>query len=289
MTAPVASAASGYLVLDAAYRAAVAQTAIGVIRIMQLWWTSVDPADLARTSSRWLETSVLTILAAQARTASIADAYTEQVRRLSIPGALPWKPPPLRPENPERIRKSLIFTGIHQTAEKLAITEKSLQGGQTDEERDSDQRTQQGRNAQLMSEGLARAAGSAIRLVTDAGQERIYDNVVSDPTAIGWARTTKPGCCYFCAMLASRGFVYKEDSFSESDARFIGPGQHKVHDTCGCGLRPLYNQEDPLPDRNEDLSDLWASEAARYSGQEAIKAFRRAYEASPLSQPANVV
>lgn len=290
MTAPTVATAGAYLILDQAYRAAVAQTAIKVVRLMQIWWTTLDAEDLVGTSGRWLDASVAAVLAGQTTTANLADAYTQQVRRLSIPGAEPWTPPARRPGNDERIRKSLIFTGLHQTGERIALLDSPSEDIEaTSADRESDERTKAGRRDQLMNEGIARAAGSAARLLTDAGQERIYDNVVSDPVAIGWARTTKPGCCYFCAMLASRGHVYKEDSFEESNERFIGPGEHKIHDHCGCGLRPLYSRDDPEPDRNEALSQLWADEAAKFSGHAAIKAFRNAYAASPLSRGASSV
>lgn len=286
MTAPTIATAGAYYALDAAYRAATAQTALAVIRVLQLWWTSVDSRNFVGTSGPWLDRATATVLAGQVRVAGLADAYSEQVRRLSIPGATPFTWPEPGPPNIERVRKSLLFTGIRETAREIGALDSSTE---LDEDREAAERTNEGRRKQLMADGLARASGSAIRLVNDAGHQKIEDNARADRLALGWTRTTKPGCCFFCAMLASRGYVYKEDSFAESDPRFTGPGSHKVHDNCGCGLRPFYGGNDPLPDRTEEFEQLWINEAARYSGSDAINAFRRAYEKSPLAQPGSAV
>lgn len=296
MTAPVAaSAAASYAALDAAYRSATAQTSIAVASGLLYRWTSVDGDDLAGTSARWLRESIELVLAGQRNAADLANRYTLAVRRLSLPGIPLFTPPEPRPPNVEQIQRSLEFTAIKSTAIELgrleavrdsAYAEPDLrEEGETGADRDSAQRTYDGRREQLMRDAIKRAAGAAVRHVTSAGHRQIEDNVRADQLAIGWARTTKPGSCYFCAMLASRGFVYKEDSFTESNAKFEGIGEQKVHDSCGCGLRPLYNPSDPLPDRTEALEQLWADSGANFSGSRAINEFRRRYAESPLSQP----
>jgi hypothetical protein len=88
-------------------------------------------------------------------------------------------------------------------------------------------------------------------------------------------------------MLASRGLVYKEDSFEFSNEQFEGAGEQKVHDFCGCGLRPAYRDVDELPDRTAELEQMWIdSGSTRRPGETAINAFRRLYESSPLAQRA---
>jgi hypothetical protein len=83
--------------------------------------------------------------------------------------------------------------------------------------------------------------------------------------------------------------VYKEESFVRSNSKFkdADPGtinEQKVHDNCGCGLRPVYTRFDDLPDRTEDYSDLWMDSTRGLSGADARNAFRKAYEASELSR-----
>lgn len=285
MTAPsVASSAAAYAALDAAYRAATARTAANVIRILAARWRLIVPTRLADTSQVWLDDAVEAVLAGQRTAAAMADAYAERVRSLSVPDARPFTPPPPRAPNPEQIRKSLEFTGIRTTAREIARVD-SVRQAAPDEEIDSASRTAEGRTQQLLNEGLQRAAGATIRHITTAGRDQLEDIVCADSVAIGWARTTKAGSCYFCAMLASRGYVYKEESFRESNARFQGVGEQKVHDNCGCGLRPIYSPVDPLPDRMEALEQMWVdmTRETGFGGKQAINEFRRRYELSELA------
>lgn len=287
MTAPAVAGAAALLALDAAYRAAVARTSLEVARVLMVSWTSVDPDDLSGTSTEWLRSSLEAVLAGQRNATEIANAYTEQVRRIQAPRApvftLPAPPPP----NVEQVRRSLEYTGIKQTAIELGRLQAVRDGDIEAEPEDAD-RTLEGRKRQLVEDAVRRAVGSAIRLVTTAGHDQLIQNVQQDGAALGWARTTKPGSCYFCAMLASRGFVYKKDSFEASNAQFQGIGEQKVHDNCGCGLRPIYNTSDAPPDRMRELEQMWIDMTTETGkgGQAAIREFRRRYEASPLAQPA---
>lgn len=289
MTAPVIGAGTASLaVLDAAYRATQARTAIAVAKILFNRWGEVEPDNLATTGLVWMRDAIATVVAGQDRARSTADAYFAQVRRLQAPGASPFTPPPRKPPNLEQIRKSLEFTAFSTTARELgrvtAVRVGEAEGDVPDQE--SADRSAEGRKAQLMEDAITRAASAAVRHITTAGHDRIYDSIEADPVATGHARVTKPGCCYFCAMLASRGFVYKEDSFDESDARFQGPGNVKVHDTCGCGLRPAFSRADPAPERNEALEKLWISmKDKKNRGESDIQAWRRIYGESELAQP----
>jgi len=108
-----------------------------------------------------------------------------------------------------------------------------------------------------------------------------YGDPDVDPltTAAGcYLRVTDADPCYFCAMLASRGPVYDEDSFDDSNPRFFGPGDYKVHDHCNCTLEPLYYSDAKAAGRAEEFEALWRTSGATKSGREAIREFRRAYE-----------
>jgi hypothetical protein len=291
MTAPTTTTAAVYAtyrVLDEAYRAMVAQQALAVIGGMVVYWRSVDGRDLRRTAPDFLDRSVDLILAGQTRAQALATSYADRVRRIAIPGAPAFTPPPPRPPNEEQVRKSIEFLAVKQTGRELYALQRSLDTPEaTPEEVESAQRTLAGRRDQLMQEGIKRAAGGATRLITLAGRDQLEDVVMADSVAIGWYRTTKPGCCYFCAMLASRGLVYKEDSFEFSNEQFEGAGEQKVHDFCGCGLRPAYSTDDELPDRTAEFEQMWIdSGRQRRPGETAINAFRRVYEGSPLAQMA---
>jgi hypothetical protein len=124
----------------------------------------------------------------------------------------------------------------------------------------------------------AAAGGAAARHVQNGGRSALIDGVLRDKKALGWVRVTKTDPCYFCALLSSRGAVYKADSFEDSDTLFDGPGKIKVHDSCGCSLAPLYRRDDPLLDRSGEFLDIYTKSTRGKSGRAAILAFRRAYE-----------
>lgn len=127
------------------------------------------------------------------------------------------------------------------------------------------------------------AVGAAARHALDGGRSLIRNTVANDQTALGYYRQTKAGCCSFCAVLASRGQVYKGESFNESDPRFIGDDSDvKVHDHCHCQLVPVFSRTQGLPDLNERFGELWARTSRGLSGNDALNAFRRAYEAEFL-------
>lgn len=103
----------------------------------------------------------------------------------------------------------------------------------------------------------AKVGAAAMRHVADGGRETIKDIAKNqDKQALGYVRITRPGCCYFCAMLASRGPVYDEGSFGESNEWFDGDGPAKVHDSCNCSLALVYTDE-AWPSRSEKLAELW--------------------------------
>lgn len=54
-------------------------------------------------------------------------------------------------------------------------------------------------------------SGSVQRLVSDAARNTVIDNVARDRIRVGYARIPQAGCCAFCAMLASRGAVYRDE------------------------------------------------------------------------------
>jgi hypothetical protein len=66
-------------------------------------------------------------------------------------------------------------------------------------------------------------AGGAQRLLADVGRDTVFGNAEIDPAPVGYQRVPAPGCCAFCAMLASRGmdFTYRS---KQSAVRVVGRG-----------------------------------------------------------------
>lgn len=121
----------------------------------------------------------------------------------------------------------------------------------------------------VRDESFQAAAGAATRHVLTGGRRSLLTLVEADPKALGWARVTDGNPCAFCAMLASRGIAYT----SEAAASF------KAHDHCACTAEPAYSRNAPLPGRGSEFQKLWRDNIqGKYSGQEAIRAWRRMYE-----------
>lgn len=108
---------------------------------------------------------------------------------------------------------------------------------------------------------------AAETLVLDTGRDTIVNAVLSDSKARGWARHTEPGCCAFCAMLATRGDVYR----SRQTAGF------QAHPGDRCQPEPVFTAYEP-PAQVREWQALWRSSTKGTSGKDAVAAFRQAYE-----------
>lgn len=99
---------------------------------------------------------------------------------------------------------------------------------------------------------LARLAGVTQRLVANADRATILTNTRRDPAQPRWYRGASGKCCAFCAMVASRGAVYR----SEQTADF------KAHSNCRCFPVVLFPGEShELPDYYKDFGDEYATAA----------------------------
>lgn len=109
-----------------------------------------------------------------------------------------------------------------------------------------------------------RTAARSIRLVSDGGRGVISREVKSGGRgAVGYARVIDANPCPFCAMLASRGPVYRSNAFTDANALFTGDNAFKVHDGCECSLEPVYGRSGAkLPPGSEQLAQEWADVAA---------------------------
>lgn len=112
-----------------------------------------------------------------------------------------------------------------------------------------------GGNPQQAQENLV--TGSE-RLILDAYRETVAKNAEQDRAARGWAREAEPGCCWFCAMLTTRGAIYlTEDSAGrQANERFKGDGLFKFHNNCRCTAVPVFNVYEPTA-RTREWQQLW--------------------------------
>lgn len=109
--------------------------------------------------------------------------------------------------------------------------------------------------------------GAIDRLVLGVGRATIIDNTKRDRQATGWARVPEAGCCSFCALLASRGAVYKEAA-----------ADFRAHDHCRCHAEPVFRTAGYEPSAEirewQALYDL----AKGGSAKAVRRKFRRLYD-----------
>lgn len=121
---------------------------------------------------------------------------------------------------------------------------------------------------------LVRLSGSAGRLALLGGRQTIAQTVAGSDRIRGWRRVIGGSACYFCAMLASRGAVYKD----EQRAAFRGTSGHKYHDHCHCLPEPLYEHEGDPAEVEELRRQYRDAQLHADPGVDAINAFRRRYD-----------
>lgn len=133
---------------------------------------------------------------------------------------------------------------------------------------------------------------AASRLVLNVGRQTTVEAVKADPKARAWAREARPDCCAFCAMLSSRGAVYKNEHTAGlvANERFKGDGQFKFHDNCHCQAVPVFGEYEPTAHARQWAAD-WEKltdakrEAARKAGARptalTLNEWRRHIEGRP--------
>lgn len=106
-----------------------------------------------------------------------------------------------------------------------------------------------------------RMVAAFTRLAQQSGRLTVVDAVRDDKLARAWARETRGDCCYFCALMAARGAVYKSEAAAGASAndKFTGDGAFKFHNNCHCVAVPVFGvYEKPADARgwNRQYNDL---------------------------------
>ena len=224
-----------------------------------------DPTSIAE----WLDIMVPQLIRASDSSADRAAAFFTAMRTLEVPQAERFRATPAKGFVDEGVAKSLQVVGPYEYVNKA----RDIQALKV---------TPQQERALLRQakEATTKAiASSVVRHAQAGGRQTLHDAATEDRVALGFVRVTKAEPCFFCAALASRGLRYrafKEGSFDLSDSRFSGDGDAKVHDNCGCSLKPVYTTNDPLVGRTEKFTDQWSMWGA--GGGDAMLRFRRGYE-----------
>lgn len=250
-----------------AFRAAqIELSLVAAAKVRDAWDTIVKPGDIQGSATKWLTLATAIIVRYRADSAAQGATYYAAMRAIELPNASPFAPPAPDLLGVEFLRSSLWVMGPGE----LLKAKEGIAPDATDP------------ILQIMV--AKRALGDVIEATTirhtqNGGRNAIDQARELDPVAVGYYRETDGDPCYFCLALSSRGVVYKEDSFDESDARFEGPGECKVHDSCACHNRPMFVRGDQFPGMTKQANGLWLSLPTTYngaptSGANAIRAFR---------------
>jgi hypothetical protein len=124
-------------------------------------------------------------------------------------------------------------------------------------------------------------SGTVDAAAMDGGREVIDRAMREDRLVKAVARGTSSDPCAFCAMLASRGFVYKNEKTAG-----LGDEVEKFHINCHCFPIVRFTRESELPELNRYFQEKWPEVTAGYYGNEARKAWRRWIYAQRKANPA---
>ncbi|MEU9795057.1 hypothetical protein AB0E27_31480 [Streptomyces sparsogenes] len=127
---------------------------------------------------------------------------------------------------------------------------------------------------QAHREAGAQQAAAAERVAMNGGRSTVWNHMQRDRRAIGYIRLSRTGTpCGWCAMLISRGPVYRSANSAE-----YADGD-KYHDNCHCYAEPVFSREQykssSAYELNRRYEELWPKVTRGLVGKQAVSAWRR--------------
>ncbi len=227
--------------LTEAHRLAQVNVSDATTRLMaRAWDASIDPLNLAD-DGRFLRLGSAIVRTQAVQSAAVSARYYTAYRQVETGEAVLVEA--LADLPADQVMTSLRVTGpvAAQRAQAIHPTERAMQIGRSMSSR------------------------AAARLSLSAGRQTISTAITGDARCIGYARATSGVACAFCAMLASRGAVYKSDTVD-----------FRAHDGCNCTAEPRFGNQPDLTPSAQVYQDLWYDATAGLGGADARNAFRRA-------------
>lgn len=223
--------AASPLALAEAHRVAQVREAAKAQRALSVAFNRLDPTKLDATFPNYLKAALSVINAGRTRAGTLSGTYYNASRKAADLGPRAISVPR---GDLAATTASLLFSG--PVAIKIAT-----------------------RNGVPLTSAVAAARaetlGQGKRLILNASRDSLLAAVHNDADAQGWARMSDGGPCHFCAMLVSRGPVYR----SKTTASF------RSHGRCGCSVRPFFDG-DPTGGWSPDalaLRALWDETGGR--------------------------
>ena len=145
--------------------------------------------------------------------------------------------------------------------------------------------------ADLESAGRGASQAADMQAIR-SGRDIINGASQRDERALGWARVTDGDPCHFCAMLASRGAVYRsrEAAGATSNDGVLPNSPERLqryHPSCHCQVVPIYSRDQFWVPGSRELHEEWQRVARGLSGDDALRAWRRHIEAQRRERRAN--
>jgi hypothetical protein len=267
-----------------------AQLALGLLPM----WYMLNPDDLEGTTLAWLIAVMPLIQKAFEQSQHLTGVFINDYRAAALATADPLNielPDVERPlDVPVSHWDTLDFDGPLIPFEPFdhdEVSRNMVVNGPSRVMAGMDQKTLE----EAMTTGLHTSSGAAIRQAVNGSRSVTRTVADKDPRILGYARVTDGNPCYYCAILASRGAVYKDDSFVASDAQFDGPDMSdlgdnwsdvaKVHDNCRCTLRPVYAKAHFRDRDSWFYYEQWKEFSKGKSNAKAIREYRKRFVRYP--------
>ncbi|MGW4114815.1 VG15 protein [Actinosynnema sp. NPDC004786] len=232
-------------------------------------WALLDPVRLDDTTQPWLRSTTDTVLRYRNRSARSAVDFYAELRSAELPAAeigtaVVPEVPEIDPPTVARVQASLVTQGPIEVRARLVVGEDPQDAAEA---------------------ALTAVQGAAARHALNGGRQALVAAGERDERAKKYARvTTSADPCWFCRMLAARGFVYptEDAAGARKNRRFDGDGLYKFHDWCACGVEPVFVEDAPPSPAAQANADLWDRATKGLGGERARAAFRRAVEGRSL-------
>lgn len=127
----------------------------------------------------------------------------------------------------------------------------------------------------LLDTAQKNAGAGLAKLVADVGRQQVVDDVMADPRASAWAREARPDACWFCAMLATRGAVYRS-AWAAGRRRYNGVNSNSYHLHCHCHVVPVFGQYE-APAHIRQWQSMYLDATKDVHGANKAWAFQQAY------------
>ena len=305
---------------NAAFQVALTQIGAATVQEALDLWGEVPPTARPAQAATWLGKAIRLIMGRRAQSRALARAYYRLARALRTGSTIPdpRNPDPSVVTLSQLRREFRLLVGdtpVEQGTDDEDIPVEKLDPDPDSEKRQEREAEQEARivmgnhgpinldkkvreidtdkpavevdeeRKQAHEQAGSRQAAAAERIVLNGARDELWDNTRRDKRALGYIRLSRTGTpCGWCAMLISRGPVYKTKQSAE-----YADGD-KYHDNCHCYAVAVYSREeyktDPMYALNREYAELWPQVTSGLGGKYALTAWRRFIRTQQRAQEA---